>query len=654
MSNHRGTRIAALLWTCVLAAWALPAGADDWLPVTPEEISMTAEPLAPRAPAVYLYRQVDRDDGAPYEIDYYRIKILTEEGRKYANVEIPYFSATQRINSIEARTIRPDGSIFEFDGTIYDKTIVKARGVRWSAKTFTLPDVPVGSIVEYRYRRSMTYGFVFDSQWILTADLFTKRAKFSLAPNRNLSMRYSWPQGLPPGTDAPKEVKGRIQLEAHDVPALVTEEYMPPEDELKYRVDFIYLQEGSPEKDPTAFWKRYANERYRVVNRFVDRQRALEKVLPLIVAQDDTPEVKLSKIYARVQQVRNLSYEREKSEQETNRERLKSNSDVVDVLEHGYGYGEEITWLFLALARAAGLQAEPVEVATRNDHFFSRNVMNPADLNTNVVKVRVGTNDLYFDPGTVFTPMGFLPWVESGVTGLRLDRNGGQWVTTPVPAASDSRVERKATLRLTDAGTLEGRLTVTYTGFEAQVRRLEEREEDATGRKHYLEQQVQDDIPVGADVDLINSPDWSSSAPTLVAEFDLKIPGWAIAAGSRALLPVAPFSGGEKHTFEHVVRVHPLYFPFLAEQSDDITVSLPPDLQVASLPQPRSIDGNIIRYGLAAETANGVLHLKRRLGVYTLLLDAKYYPAIRETFQKLRAADAGEVILTSAARPVKH
>jgi len=60
-------------------------------PVSPDELKMTSEPLAPGAPAIILFRQVDRDDNihTPHEDNYFRIKILTEEGRKHADVEIP-------------------------------------------------------------------------------------------------------------------------------------------------------------------------------------------------------------------------------------------------------------------------------------------------------------------------------------------------------------------------------------------------------------------------------------------------------------------------------------------------------------------------------------------------------------------------------------
>src|SRR5262249_13718356 len=86
-------------------------------PISPEELKMTSEPMAPGAPAVILFRQVDRDDNlrTGHEDNYFRIKILTEEGRKYADVEIEYFKESENINGIRARTIRTDGSVAEFD-----------------------------------------------------------------------------------------------------------------------------------------------------------------------------------------------------------------------------------------------------------------------------------------------------------------------------------------------------------------------------------------------------------------------------------------------------------------------------------------------------------------------------------------------------------
>ena len=89
-----------------------------------------------------------------------------------------------------------------FEGKAYDKTIVKARNVKYLAKTFTLPDVQVGSIIEYRYTEDMAENYVYNSKWILSDELFTKQAKFSLRPNKDFALRWSWPIGLPAGSSA--------------------------------------------------------------------------------------------------------------------------------------------------------------------------------------------------------------------------------------------------------------------------------------------------------------------------------------------------------------------------------------------------------------------------------------------------------------------
>jgi len=67
---------------------------------------------------------------------------------------------------VRARTIEPDGSIVNFDGKIFEKELVKGRSLKYLAKTFTLPDVRVGSIIEYYFTWDLEEHYVFDSHWI--------------------------------------------------------------------------------------------------------------------------------------------------------------------------------------------------------------------------------------------------------------------------------------------------------------------------------------------------------------------------------------------------------------------------------------------------------------------------------------------------------
>lgn len=623
-------------------------------PVNPDELKMTSEPQAPGAAAVILFREVYRDDGSQgynaHEDDYLRIKILKEEGLKYANVEIPYSRGFGNIVGIHARTIRPNGTIVDFDGNVFDRTIAKNRGHAYLAKTFNLPDVEVGSIIEYLYTIDLIEQYVFDSHWILSQELFTKAAKFSLKPfqgHTQIHLRWTW-QLLPEGSTPKQAPNSIVEMEAHNIPAFQAEDFMPPENEMKARVDFVYDEE-LPERDPDKYWKTVGKKRNAALESFVGKRKAMEEAVAQIVSPSDAPEVELKKIYDRVQQMRNTSYEIRKTEQEEKRDKEKVLTNVEDVWKRAYGNGVQLTWLYLALVRAAGFEAYGCWVADRRQYLFEPKMMQSTKLNSNVVLVKVSGKDLYFDPGGAFTPFGMLTWSETGVTGLRLDGDGGSWIQTTLPQASESQIQREAKLKLADTGDLEGQLTVTYTGLEAMYRRLEERHEDDTARKKYLEESVKNQIPAAAEVELTNKPDWTSTGTPLVAVLEVKIPGWASSAGKRAILPVGFFTAHERNVFEHTSRMYPIYFEYPYEKTDDVMVELPAGWQVGSVPSQTTKDLKALAYELKMENGNGTVRVVRKMKVDVLILEAKYYPTVRNFFQVVRTGDEQQILLQPAA-----
>ncbi len=645
--SWRAMPLSASLIACFLMAHLRSVSGDEWQPVTQEELKMTGLPEAPGAPAVYLFRQVDRNDSnkAATEYNYVRIKILTEEGRKYANVEIPFVRQQIVVSNIRARTIRPDGSIVNFDGKVYEGTVVKSKTRKILAKTFTVPDVQVGSIIDYHFNYDFEDNYIFSSDWILSEELFTKRAQFTLKPYNRDGWSAQWVSSLPKNTEPAKEgPDGIVRMTANNIPAFVIEEYMPPENELKFRVDFIYRQE-LPEMDPTKFWKNYGKKANDRAESFVNKRKAMEEAVGQTVGQGDSPEVKLQKIYARVQQIRNTSYETRKSEQEEKREKLKPAGNVEDVWKAGYGSNQEINWVFLGLARAAGFEASPCWVSTRNVYIFAKERRNPAELNANVVLVRLNGKDAYLDPGTPFTPFGLLPWAKTAAPGLKLDKDGGSWILTTLPGSADSRIERTATLKLTNEGDLEGKVKFSFTGLAALSRRMEERNEDDTERKKFLEDLVKDYIPAGSEVELTNKPDWKGSGAPLMAEFDLRVPGWASAAGKRTFLPVALFGATEKHLFEHAERTWPVYFDYPFKKIDDLTIQLPSDLQVGSLPKGIDQDVQAAEYILKVESKEGALHVQRILRSDLVAVGQDKYAALRGYFAFVRSNDDQQIVL---------
>ena len=161
--------------------------------------------------------------------------------------------------AIAGRTIHPDGTIIPFTGKPFDKLIEKTQGYKEMAKVFTLPDVEVGSIIEYRYELRYDDNYFFAPSWFVQSDLFTRKAHYLWRPTNQtliskdeegeqLTNGIAWTPILPkdavfkhnrlPGTGSdPGQLL--MELNMHDIPPAPDEEYMPPIESLSYRVLFL-------------------------------------------------------------------------------------------------------------------------------------------------------------------------------------------------------------------------------------------------------------------------------------------------------------------------------------------------------------------------------------------------------------------------------
>jgi hypothetical protein len=627
-----------------------PKRSQDWLPVTPADLAIKEVPGAPGAAAVQLYYATYEDHNDPaYEFNYHRIKILNEKGRSYADVEIPFFDNDYDIADLKARTIQPDGSIVEFKGKPYVKTVVKTRGVKFLAKAFTLPEVNVGSIVEYKYKIRWDSSRVPNTSWTLQRDLFTVRASFYFNPYKGQivtkdgtsQVSYVWNKAA--AAYRPQLKDGAAELELQDIPAFNQEEHAPPEAELKPQIRFYYG--GAEVGNPAKFWEGEGKEWYEVIESFIGNRKEIREEAQRLVGSEADPEKKLRILYARAQQVRNLSYERERTEQEEKKEKLKDNENAGEVLKRGYAYRWHITRFFVALARAAGFEANAVRVSERDDHFFDINMLSSGQLDGELAVVKLNGKDIYLDPGTRFCPFGVVRWTRTGVAARSLDKKGGSFFTTPPPNSHAAITRRNGELTLDEQGSLKGRIKVELTGQEAMNRRLDALEMDEAGRTKEFEDDLKRWLAMGADVKLEKSTGWDSSEEPLVAEFSVELPGFASAAGKRMLLPTGLFQTQQKNPFAHPDRSHPIYFAYCYQELDNIRIKLPATLALESLPQ--ALD-QTFPYGriLTVRKAEGnELILGRGFQMEGILFPIEHYPGVKDFFGKVQSVDEEQAVL---------
>jgi hypothetical protein len=628
------------------------AAMDKWLPVSPADLAMKDAPGNPGVHAIILFKEVSGDDNEDMESNYVRIKIFTEEGRKYGDVEIPYRKDVGEVVGLEARTIRPDGSTVKFEGQVFDKLLVKQRRFKWWAKTFTLPEVQPGCMIEYRYTIKRDDRVLHPTQWDLQDELFIRKAKFSLRPYRGrvASIHSTQLKYLVKGLSPDKGVQNTGQmlaLELEDLPAFEKEQHMPPENLLKRWVFFYYGRADN--EAPDQFWAREAKDWQKDAESFIAGADGAAQEVGAVAPASDPPDTRLRKLYARVQRLRNLSFEESGTTAAKEREKLKDNQKIADVLKNGYGYQNQLNRLFAGLARAAGFQASMVRVSTRDENFFAPALMDTGQLPSEVVEVSSEGKTLYLDPGTAFCPYGLLSWEKTGVQALRLNAAGGVFIKMPSPASGESRTERKASLRLGEDGSVEGTLRVSFYGQEALEHRQAAVEEDEVGRRKALEEVVKKWLPASASVELVSAGAWEASETPLEADFKVKVPDLAAITGQRVLLPLGVFQTTAEHPFQAQRRVHAVYFLYPYEELDEIELQFPSGYRAETLPAPRqSSDANFGTYSRSLSAVGNSMHIRRTMSLVGIHYPVEYYPLLRLFFDKLHNGDEDRAVLQAA------
>jgi len=659
---------------------------DPWPPIFKDDAAMKDCPQQPGAAAVLLVREelMDYEKGATKV--FRRLKVLTPAGLDRSNIEIPFLVGREKVTGIQARVVYPKGDEREFTGQILEKTAMRYRKLRVAVKTFALPDVEVGSIIDYRYSIEPDHGRVSAAglhdiligleggewgeeggiaeskhlraapveRWEVQEDLFTKRAKFSYA-NKNLILmlifgegyRLAWASvGIAKGT--PQILIGQASMELNDIPAFEAEEFSIPESMLRMSVDLFFISNELKSYD--EFWKLESQDWQKGVQSFLGKPKQLEVVAHTIVGDATEPLAQLERIYRKVQGLRNLSYEKDLTSKQRKEQKIKDNRRALDVLDRGYGLRSDITRTFVALARAAGFEAEVIRVVARDDQLFRKEFLSFYDqFDSEAALVKVADKTLLVDPATPFCPFGLAHWSRTNATAVRFSENPPAFFTTPLSPPSMAVTQREIALKLDPQGGLEGTIKTTYTGQEALVRRLDLLRDDAEARKAAFEKELSDVLPMGASASLTKLENIDASDPFLIALYDVKIPNAAMAAGDKLLLPVFPLTGPVQYPFRPSGRKSAVYLPYACREFDDVVITLPEGMTAEVRPEPRKIESDAFSYSLAcSEEEPGRLHIQRDLTITKIFYPVEKYSSIKGLFDAARAASEAQIVLTAA------
>jgi hypothetical protein len=624
-------------------------------PVPQEELALKEVAGAPGAAAVILFRESSANDTEHIESEHYRIKILTDEGRKYGNIEVAYSADDATITELKARVVSPDGIATDFNGEVREKVVLKKKGTKIIVKTLALPNVQTGSIVEYRYTRKYNGDYIFPRMWDIQSQLFTRRAHFVFIPYAGaMTGKYGKTGGLIRGIGRHEDLvpdcnRGVCDLTTRDIPPLVKEDYMPGDLDVKLWIKFIYS--GNEGIDGSYYWPFYSEHETPPLNKFIGARAAIKQEADRVTSPTDSPTEKLRKIYQRAQQIRNTTFEPGKSAKELQGE--KPNQNVEDVIRKGAGSAGEVNLLFIAMARALGFDAGQALLLPRSQGTFEKDLTDATLLEASVVWVMVDGKLQYFDPATKYCPFDLLPAEEAGASGIRLGgatSKGGDVVTTPAPQLADSLVTRTGTLKLDAEGTLSGTIQVSFERTEGLSRRLADWDTDAVGRAESLEDEMKGRLPADATVKLDSVQHWDDVDQPLVAIFTIQVPAFAQVAASRIIFPAELFAERMNSFFVSPKRANAIDWTYPYQRKDDIVLKIPAGYSFEALPEKLELSHFFgVDYSLTIEPqGSDAVRIRRQAVVKNYKFAAKQYAGLRAFFQKMIAGDQQQIVLKGA------
>ena len=634
---------------------------DDWLPIDPSELALKTPVVEKDADAEALFWEVrvaDELDGSdPRTVlrHYVRIKVFTERGREsQSKIDIPYLG-NWSIKDIAARTIKPDGSIVEVKKEdILERVIVKDGGTKVKAKSFALPAVEPGSIIEYRWREVRNDQLAYYLRLRLQRDVPVQLVKYHVKP-------LSFP-GFPFGmrvqtfhTSATPFTKGKdgfYYTTVSNVPAFRSEPRMPPEDSVRPWMLVYYTEDRK--LNPDQYWKEFGKGRYEEYKSRMKVSDEVKQTVSTVIGDAATAEQKLERIFEFCRtKIKNTNDDASGLTSEE-RAKLKENKSPSDTLKRGMGNGRDIDLLFASMAIAAGFEARVVNLADRSDVFFDRSFADDYFIQTYDIAVRVDDQWRFYDPASTYVPFGMLRWQEESQQALLSDPKEPVWVNTPLSTPEKTKEKRTAKLKLSEDGTIEGDVKVEYFGHFAVERKEWDDDDSPAEREETLRENIKSRLSTAefADIRVDNVTD---PVKPFVYSYRIRVSGYAQRTGKRLFLQPAFFQHGMGPLFPASTRTHAIYFHYPWSEEDDVTIELPPGYALDSADAPAPFDGGEVsayKPTLSVTKDGKTLIYKRKFffgGGQTILFPRGSYGQLKNYFDMVHKEDNHTITLKQNA-----
>lgn len=269
---------------------------------TIEELKMQVYEKDSTASAVVLYEHgnlyVNPKRSFNFTTDFYfRIKILNKEGFEQATIKIPFYGK-EKVHDIKAITYNLS-KVGELQKNYLSerKVYTKQTNEKWQEVSFTLSNIKIGSVIEYKYSVTSPYSGIDD--WYFQSDIPKIKSNLNAAILGNWKYNARLIGFLKLSRDNPSIKKGCVYIPAigtgtcllldfgmEYIPAFKEEEHMLSKNNFISRLSFNLKSYTNLKGEVTNYTKTWKAADKKLRTDFIDNQNAKKSFFKKKIVHD--------------------------------------------------------------------------------------------------------------------------------------------------------------------------------------------------------------------------------------------------------------------------------------------------------------------------------------------------------------------------------
>jgi hypothetical protein len=616
---------------------------QDWGKVSAEELAMTGIKEDPEADAVILFDKGEIITTADLDMVFKRhcrIKILTEQGKEYADIKVSYWHE-DHVLELEAQSFLPDGKKTKLPANaIYDQ-----EQEDFKYKTFAIPAVEVGSVIEYRYEIQSKYIHYLEP-WYFQHEEYTRFSEIKLTLTEGLSFN-SFRENMvlynpikTEGTEWDLTRKGKRAAvhtwQLSDIPALKSEPFMYSRYDY---LAFIHFQLVSYQDENTNYmfiktWDNMAKEMSGLYKEFLAPNDKLKSLALDLIRTDSTDISKIKSIYdfvcAEIFTEDYRGYYRPDYKK------------PVQVVETKKGNPVEKNLLLINLLKNAGIQAYPVMISTRSNGKFKPAFITTTQFNYLLAAVSKGEEYILLDSREKYCPYGALPDDSVVPYGFLFDNEKGKLLNLPKPGVP-SGTEISSEVIMEKNGKIILNSDLSYTGYAA----VDERSNfGGTGAKDYLQKKL-DNLFIGAQLDSVTISNLDDPDQPFSVHIRISIPDYFQTVDKLVYFTPPYLSKQKSNPFKSEKRDFPVDYPYASNNVEKIKFKIPAGFTLSETPPKAKMVFQGISFNLFSLSIDNEIEIQRIFKLGKESYPALEYKNLRQVYNEMVSADQKQIIFNT-------